>query len=176
MKIAVSSYSFRKWYTAQNLNVFDIIHKAKEIGFEAIEFTNLELPPENEDIFELATKVKEEADKIGIEISGYSVAADLLCGCEGDLEKEVEKVKRSVDVAKILGVSRRTYVSYEKDESKIPPMKMEFFLHTLEKYGFIDETHGVLALDTIKQTSGKITKINNEIEEIFEQPLESNEE
>ncbi|MBE6761420.1 MAG: sugar phosphate isomerase/epimerase [Ruminococcaceae bacterium] len=104
MKTAVSSYSFRKWYTKENLNIFEIINKAKEIGFEAIEFTNLELPPENEDIFELADKVKKETDKVGIEISCYSVSADLLCGSDGDLEKEIEKIKRKVDVARILGV------------------------------------------------------------------------
>lgn len=104
MKTAVSSYSFRKWYLKENISIFDIIHKAKELGFEAIEFTNLELPPENDDIFELATKVKAEADKVGIEISCYSVSADFLCGSDGDLDKEIEAVKRKVDVAKILGV------------------------------------------------------------------------
>ena len=70
----------------------------------------------------------------------------------------LEKGLTQEKVAKILGVSRRTYVSYEKNESKIPPMKMEFFLHTLEKYGFIDETHGVLTLDTIKQTCNNVFK------------------
>lgn len=73
----------------------------------------------------------------------------------------LEKGLTQEKVAKILGVSRRTYVSYEKDESKIPPMKMEFFLHTLEKYGFIDETHGVLTLDTIKQTCNNVFKDYN---------------
>ena len=59
-------------------------------------------------------------------------------------------------VAKILGVSRRTYVAYEKDESKIPPTKLEYFLQLLEKHDFVDETHGVLSLDTIKEICGKV--------------------
>ncbi|MBO5105952.1 MAG: sugar phosphate isomerase/epimerase [Clostridia bacterium] len=104
MKTAVSSYSFRKMMLNQGLNVFDIIKKAKEIGFDAIEFTNLEIPTENDDVFDLAQKVKEEADRVGIEISCYSVSADLLYGSDGDLNKEVEAIKRKVDIANALGV------------------------------------------------------------------------
>lgn len=104
MKTAVSAYSFRKMMLNQGITVFDIIKKAKEIGFDAIEFTNLEIPTENEDVFELAKKVKDEADKTDIEISCYSVSADLLCGSEGNLEKEIEEIKRKVDIANILGV------------------------------------------------------------------------
>ena len=63
----------------------------------------------------------------------------------------LEKGLTQEKAAQILGVSRRTYVTYEKDESKIPPVKMEFFLHTLEKYGIIDETHGILTLEAIKK-------------------------
>lgn len=73
------------------------------------------------------------------------------------LEKGLTQEKAS----QLLGVSRRTYVTYEKDESKIPPIKMEFFLHTLEKYGIIDESHGVLTLETIKKICTDILKEYN---------------
>lgn len=104
MKTAVSSYSFRKLMLNQGISIFEVIEKAKEIGFDAIEFTNLEIPTENDDVFELAKNVKEKADKVGIKISCYSVSADLLCGSDGDLEKEIEAVKRKVDIANTLGV------------------------------------------------------------------------
>lgn len=104
MKTAVSSYSFRKLILNQGLSVFDVIEKSKEIGFDAIEFTNLEIPTENEDVFEVAKKVKEKADQVGIGISCLSVYADLLYGSGGDLAKEIEDVKRKVDIANTLGV------------------------------------------------------------------------
>ena len=104
MKTAVSSYSFHNMIVNQGLSVFDIIKKAKDIGFDAIEFTNLEIPPENEDVFELAQNIKLEADKVGIEISCYSVSADLLCGSDDDLDKEIEEIKKKVDIANVLGV------------------------------------------------------------------------
>ena len=73
----------------------------------------------------------------------------------------LEKGLTQEKAAELLGVSRRTYVTYEKDESKIPPIKMDFFLHTLEKYGFIDETHGVLTKEVIKETCASILKQYN---------------
>ena len=73
----------------------------------------------------------------------------------------LEKGLTQERAAQILGVSRRTYVTYEKDESKIPPVKMEFFLHTLKKYGIIDETHGILTLETIKKICTGILKEYN---------------
>ena len=73
------------------------------------------------------------------------------------LEKGLTQEKAS----QLLGVSRRTYLTYEKDEGKIPPIKMEFFLHTLEKYGVIDETHGVLNLEVIKKICADVLKEYN---------------
>lgn len=70
----------------------------------------------------------------------------------------LEKGLTQEKTAELLGVSRRTYVTYESDESKIPAIKLEFFLHTLEKYGLIDELHGVLSLDKIKTTCSSIFK------------------
>ena len=64
MKTAVSSYSFRKLMLNQGISIFEVIEKAKEIGFDAIEFTNLEIPTENDDVFELAKNVKEKASFI----------------------------------------------------------------------------------------------------------------
>jgi predicted nucleotidyltransferase/DNA-binding XRE family transcriptional regulator len=70
----------------------------------------------------------------------------------------LEKGLTQENAAKLIGVSRRTYITYESDENKIPAIKLEFFLHTLEKYGLIDETHGVLALEKIKEVCGSVLK------------------
>ncbi len=81
---------------------FSIIEKAKKIGYDAIEFTDLEVP-EGKTELEYARELKAEAERVGIVISGYSVSADLLSGSDGDLEKEIERVKAKVDVAEALG-------------------------------------------------------------------------
>ena len=58
--------------------------------------------------------------------------------------------------AKLLGISRRTYISYEQNEEKLSPSKRQFVLHTLENYGFIDETHGLLTIEGIRQICGEV--------------------
>ena len=58
--------------------------------------------------------------------------------------------------AKILGVSRRTYINYEGNESKLPAMKYAFLCRTLEEYGRIDEEHGILTLDQIKTICARV--------------------
>ena len=41
MKIGVSSYSFSKYMKATGANYIDICNKAKEIGYDGIEFIDL---------------------------------------------------------------------------------------------------------------------------------------
>lgn len=101
MKTSVSSYSFA--YAIRNLGEtqLSVMAKAKEYGFDAIEFTDL-TPPEGVTQEDYALQLRAEADKLGLEISGYSIGADLLVGSNGDLDAEVERVKKQVDVAALL--------------------------------------------------------------------------
>ncbi len=103
MKTSISSYSFDYLMKNCGETQLSVISKAKELGFDAIEFTDL-CPPENTSVTEYAKMIRAEADKQGIEISCYSVSADLLSGSDGDLEKEIEKIKAKVDIAELLGV------------------------------------------------------------------------
>lgn len=102
MKTAVSSYSFSKMMRQNGDTQLTVIEKAKQLGFDAIEFTDL-MPPEGVSELEYAAELKAEAERVGIEISCYSVAADLLGGCDGDLEAEINRIKAKVDVAAALG-------------------------------------------------------------------------
>ena len=103
MKTSVSSYSFSYLMQNEGETQLSVIKKAKEIGFDAIEFTDL-CPPEGTSIEDFAHQIREEAEKVGIEISCYSVGADLLSGSDGDLNLEIEKIMKKVDIAAILGV------------------------------------------------------------------------
>lgn len=76
-------------------------------------------------------------------------------------EMELKAIRQSKGLtqeqaAKILGVSRRTYINYEGNESKLPAMKYAFLCRTLEEYGRIDEEHGILTLDQIKTICARV--------------------
>ena len=100
MKIGVSSYSFAQYINAKKMTQKDTVKKAKELGFDCIEFTEM-MPPEGTTQEEYAKEIREEAEKCGIEISAYVMGANL---AKKDATEEVEKLKKSLDIAKILGV------------------------------------------------------------------------
>jgi sugar phosphate isomerase/epimerase len=103
MKIGVSSYSFSRLVRAGEMAQKDVIAKAKEIGFDVIEFSTIAVP-EGKTLADFAAELREEADRVGIEIANYTIGADFLKGSGGDIDAEIERVKAEVDIAEILGV------------------------------------------------------------------------
>lgn len=61
-----------------------------------------------------------------------------------------------VECAKYLGVPVRTYQNYETDEAKRTSMKYMYMVQKLEQYGFVDETHGILSIQRIKEVCAEI--------------------
>ena len=55
------------------------------------------------------------------------------------------------ECAKFIGVPLRTYVRYENDKSKTDNIKYSFMVNKLNEYGFIDEEHGILSKEQIKE-------------------------
>lgn len=102
MRYSVSIYSFMQYLREGRLTPLSCIGKAKEMGFDAIEFVDFVFPQE-ERPEEYAAKLREEAERTGIAISNFAVGADFLNGSGGDLEKEISRLKQMVDVAQILG-------------------------------------------------------------------------
>ena len=66
--------------------------------------------------------------------------------------KELRKEKGLTQAAcaKVVGVPVRTYVRYETDEGRAGTLKYRYMLETLQKYGVIDEEHGLLTVEKIK--------------------------
>ena len=60
--------------------------------------------------------------------------------------------------AEYLGIPLRTYQNYEKDEAKASSMKYAFMMQKLQEYGYIDETHGLLTVEQIKEICAGIFK------------------
>jgi sugar phosphate isomerase/epimerase len=87
---------------AGNFSLFDAIEYVKKTGFDAIEFTDLN-PPKGKSVSDFALEVRKACEKAGLEITCYAVGADLLYGSDGDMKKEIERIKGCVDIAKILG-------------------------------------------------------------------------
>lgn len=71
-------------------------------------------------------------------------------------EMRITKGLTQNECAKYLNVPPRTYWTYETDESKVGSIKYRYMLDKLEEYGRIDESHGILTVEQIKEICGKI--------------------
>ena len=60
--------------------------------------------------------------------------------------------------AEMLGVSLRTYIRYEQEKNKQSTIKYHYMFAELEKYGIIDEQHGILTIDAIKNKCTEVFK------------------
>lgn len=103
MKTSVTTYSFQQYINAGKMTQFDTIAKAKEIGFDGIEFTDL--PGETlEERKANAEKYRVEIERVGIDAVSYTIGASLYKDTEEERAAEVERLKGQVEVASILGV------------------------------------------------------------------------
>ncbi len=96
MKFSVSSYSFSAYRRKTKCSYLDICRLAKELGFEGIEFT--ELDPCTVDT---AKRIKSYCDEIGLPIVAYSVGANF---ARLFPKRTVKQIKKQVDIAAALGV------------------------------------------------------------------------
>lgn len=103
MKIGVSSYSFLKYIKEKQCDYIEICNIAKEKGFDGIEFIDLDHPMFGgitNDCLECAKKIRAHCETIGLEISAYTVGGDFM---KEDIDAEVERLYRCIDVAEALG-------------------------------------------------------------------------
>lgn len=72
--------------------------------------------------------------------------------------KELRQEKRLTQqqVADIVGISIRSYKSYENDESKTNSIKYKYIYDTLKGVNPIDEEHGILTIEDIKDKCVKV--------------------
>jgi sugar phosphate isomerase/epimerase len=104
MKIGLSSYSLVQAIQKGEMDILGAIEWVAANGGEHIEispsgFTLTDDPA-------LVTKIVDRAREAGIGISSYTIGADLCKADDAAQKKEIERVKREVDVAHGLGVTR----------------------------------------------------------------------
>ena len=105
MQIGVSSYSYTRLIQSGVLSEIDVVAKAAEMGFKALEFAGLN-PSEGESPLAYASRLRAACADAGVAIVNYAVTADFLTGSGGDLATEIERVKQEVLVAEALGAPK----------------------------------------------------------------------
>ncbi|NGP44628.1 sugar phosphate isomerase/epimerase [Bacillaceae bacterium SIJ1] len=102
MKVGLSSYSLVRLIRDEEMTILDAVDWVAENGGEHMEIVPFGFTLV--DHFALADQVKERAAEKGIELSCYSILANLLHEDDAAYEEEVARIKEHVDVANRLGV------------------------------------------------------------------------
>ena len=68
----------------------------------------------------------------------------------------IKKGLTQAEAARRLGVSRRSYLSYENDESKSDSVKYRFLLQSMKAIDPLDEEHGILSQKEIRSICEKV--------------------
>jgi len=71
-------------------------------------------------------------------------------------EIRIEKELTQKEAASLLGVSLRSYKSYENDESKCNTIKYKYMLDKLSQINPMDEEHGIRKLEDISKICSRI--------------------
>ena len=113
MKISLSAYSFSQKLNRREMTQLDCAIKAKELGFDAIEYTDI-FGRTYEDRVAYAKRIKEAADGAGIEIGSYVVSACLYKDTAEERRAEIENKPSSVGfvsalIPRIRSISARTF-------------------------------------------------------------------
>lgn len=76
---------------------------------------------------------------------------------ENDIKTlRIDKKLTQKELANLVGISLRSYISYENDETKKKSLKYNYIFNFLENYNIIDEDHGILEYDEIVDKASKI--------------------
>lgn len=167
MKISVSSYSFQQYISAGKITQLDCVNKAKEMGFEAIEFINID-GETLEEQKENALKINNAAKEAGIEINAYTIGACLFNESEDEMAKEVDRLKSQLDVAKVLGASlMRHDVCYTLGKYK-KARSFDLMLPDIAKNArLVTEYAESLGIKTCSENHGYIAQDSDRVERLF---------
>lgn len=71
-------------------------------------------------------------------------------------ELRLEKKMTQQQVADLMGISLRSYISYENDEEKIGTLKYNYIMEKLSDINPIDEENGILEIEDIVQKCARV--------------------
>ena len=168
MKISVSSYSFAQYIRSGKMTQLDCVEKAKELGFDAIEFTDIDGAGDIEKQKKNAVAIREKADSLGMPINAYTIGACLYKDSAAEREAEVQRLCSQLEVAAVLGAGvMRHDVCYSlgtKGASRSFDMMLPYIADGARK---VTEYGEKLGIRTCTENHGYIAQDSDRVERLF---------
>ncbi len=73
----------------------------------------------------------------------------------------IDKKMTQKEAADYIGVSLRSYKSYENEAEKQDTLKYKYMMEQLTSYNYIDEEHGILTIEDIRRKCTKVLEQYN---------------
>lgn len=171
MKVSVSSYSYSQAFESGRMTLKDAIQTTKDLGldaFEVVDFNFKKFLPEGKTKEEYADEIRSECERCGLPVSNYTVGADFL---NRETAEEVDRVKKEVDIAVILGAkslrhdaawgANGKFISFDHALPKITEGIRQVTEYAAEKgVRTMSENHGFYAQDALR-VERMINMVNN---------------
>ena len=168
MKISVSSYSFAQYIRSGKMTQPDCVEKAKELGFDAIELTDIDGAGDIEKQKKNAVAIREKADSLGMTINAYTIGACLYKDSAAEREAEVQRLCSQLEVAAVLGAGvMRHDVCYSlgtKGASRSFDMMLPYIADGARK---VTEYGEKLGIRTCTENHGYIAQDSDRVERLF---------
>ncbi|MDQ0973610.1 inosose dehydratase [Neobacillus niacini] len=173
MKLGISSYSLQGAINSKEMTILDVVQWVADQGGEHVEIVPMGFSLVDD--LSLADAIRQKAEAAGIEISNYAIGANFLTSSLEDYEKEIERVKKEVDVAHRLGVKLMRHdvawkspneISIRDFEQNLPKMAdaCSKIADYAAQYGIVTsvENHGyyVQASDRVQRLIHAVDKEN----------------
>jgi sugar phosphate isomerase/epimerase len=99
LKLSLAAYSYRKYLAAKppQMDLFDFVNLAADMGLDAVELTSYYFPPEVDT--EYLHRLKQHAFVLGLDVSGTSVGNDFCVAPGPERDKQLALVRTWVDNA-----------------------------------------------------------------------------
>lgn len=104
MKLGMSSYSLVGAINSGEMSILDVLQWTADNGGEHVEIVPIGYSLTDQP--NLVEMIVSKAAHLNIELSNYAIGADLIKGDRQDFENEIERMKREVDIASVLGVKQ----------------------------------------------------------------------
>ena len=146
----------------------DCVEKAKELGFDAIEFTDIDGAGDIEKQKKNAVAIREKADSLDMTINAYTIGACLYKDSAAEREAEVQRLCSQLEVAAVLGAGvMRHDVCYSlgtKGASRSFDMMLPYIADGARK---VTEHGEKLGIRTCTENHGYIAQDSDRVERLF---------
>jgi len=116
MKLGISTYSYYRAIASGEWTVLDAIDASAELGAAHVEIVPLGFSLDDND--SLIEAIRRHAAERGVVLSNYAVGGNFSDLDDAAFEAEIARLKRQVDIASALGVSRMRHdVAWSEDTS-----------------------------------------------------------